>query len=73
MKKFFLDGRLTAQDANAHASDTYFHVKCNIHLRNASRAEDRRIFTRPTPPWFDPIACAQIVAFVEDLQSVVKL
>lgn len=68
-----LFGRLTAQAADAHAGDTYYNVTCYLRLRDAARAADRRTSTSPTPPQFDPIACAQIVAFVEDSQSVVKL
>lgn len=70
---FQLIGRLTATAADAHAGDTYYHVQCYLHLRDSARAEHRRASTSPAPPQFDPIATAQIVALVEDSDSVYKL
>ena len=70
---FQLMGKLIAQAADAHAGDIYYHVQCYLHLRDSARAVNRRASTGPAPPQFDPISTAQIVALVEDSDSVFKL
>lgn len=70
---FQLIGKLVAQAADAHAGDTYYHVKCYLRLRDSGRAAQSRASTGPAPPQFDPIAMAQIIAIVEDSDSVFKL
>ena len=70
---FPLVGKLIAQAADAHAGDTYYHVQCYLHQRDSARAVQNQESTGPAPPQFDPIATAQIVAIVEDSDSVFKL
>ena len=67
---FLLLGKLIAQAADAHAGDTY-HLQCYCQLRDFARA--RRPSTGPSQPPFDPIATAQIVALLEDSDSVFKM
>ena len=71
--KFQLIGKLIGQAADAHAGDVYYHVQCYLHLRDNARATNRRTSECPAPPQFDPIATAQIVAIVEESDSVYKL
>ena len=70
---FQLIGKLIGQAADAHAGDVYYHVQCYLHLRDNARATNHRISECPAPPQFDPIATAQIVAIVEESDSVYKL
>ena len=70
---FQLIGKLIGQAADAHAGDVYYHVQCYLHLRDNARATNRRTSECPAPPQFDPIATAQIVAIVEESDSVYKL
>ena len=70
---FQLIGTLIGQAADAHAGDVYYHVQCYLHLRDNARATNRRTSECPAPPQFDPIATAQIVAIVEESDSVYKL
>ena len=72
-KNFHLFGKLTAQAADAHAADTYYHVNCYTNLRYSAKAEERRASAGPSTPCFNPIAIAQIVALVEDSGSIFKL
>ena len=44
-----------------------------LHLRDSARASNRRTTTGSVLPQFDPIATSQIVALVEDSDSVFKL
>ena len=44
-----------------------------MHLRDSSRASNRQASAENSPPQFDPIVTAQIVALVEDSDSVFKL
>jgi hypothetical protein len=64
-KNFNLLGRLVAVASDAHAADAYYHHQCYIHLRDSARAAERRQLVGETPPPFDPIICAQIVALIE--------
>ena len=68
-----LTGKLTVQAADAHAGDTYYHIKCYLHLRDLARSSNRQASSSSTPPPFDPIAGAEIVAGVEDSDSIFKL
>jgi len=43
------------------------------HLRDSARAANRTACTGPAAPQFDAIATAQIVAIVEDCDSIFKL
>ena len=70
---FKLMGKLITQAADAHAGDTYYHDHCYLHLQDSARAANRQESTGPASPKFDPIATAQIVALVEDSNSVFKL
>ena len=70
---FQLIGKLIGQAADAHAGDVYYHVQCYLHLRDNARATNCRTSECPAPPQFDPIATAQIVAIVEESDSVYKL
>lgn len=72
-KNFQLTGKLIAQAADAHAGDTYYHVKCYLHLRDSARTAGCQTSTGPAPAQFDPIVTAQIIALVEDSDSVFKL
>ena len=64
-----LTGKLTVQAADAHAGDTYYHIQCYLHLRDWLVLQ----IAKRHPPPFDPIACAIIVAGVEDSDSIFKL
>ena len=70
---FRLLGKLIRQAADAHAGNTLYHVQCYIHLRDCACASNRLTSTGSVPPQFDPIATAQIVALVDDSDSVFKL
>ena len=72
-KNFMLTGKLTVQAADAHADDTYYHIQCYLHLRDLARSSNRQASSSSTPAPFDPIACAEIVAGVEDSDSIFKL
>lgn len=62
---FNLLGRLVSVAADSHAADAYYHHPCYVRLRDTARASERREEADPTPPPFDPIICAQIVALIE--------
>jgi hypothetical protein len=72
-KNFILLGKLIAQAADAHAGDTHYHLQCYLHLRDSARAEDRRASAGPPAPHFNSVVIAQIVALVENSDSVFKL
>ena len=40
--RFQLMGKLVTQAADAHAGDTYYHVKCYLHLRDSARTTVRK-------------------------------
>ena len=64
---------MIVQAVDAHAGDTYYHIQCYLHLRDLARSSNCQASSSSTPPPFDPMACAEIVAGVEDLVSMFKL
>ena len=73
IKNFHLLARLITQSEDAHAGDTYYNLQCYLRLRDLARAEDRRASAGPSTPHFNLIVIVQIVALVEDSDSVFKL
>jgi len=70
---FQLIGKLIAQAADAHAGDIHYHAQCYLHLWDSACATNHTASIGSAPPQFDPIATAQIVAIVEDSDSIFKL
>ena len=71
-KNFALIGILVATASDAHAMDAYYHLVCYTRLREAAltaNQQESKIYS----PSFDPIICAQIVAFIEHSEGVFKL
>jgi hypothetical protein len=64
-KNFHLLGRLVAIASDAHAADTYYHHTCYVRLRDSAAAAEQHDLVGPTPPPFDTIICAQIIALIE--------
>ena len=52
--------------------DAYYHLVCYTRLREAALTANRQESKIHSPP-FDPIICAQIVAFIEHSEGVFKL
>ena len=71
-KNFALIVILVATASDAHAMDAYYHLVCYTRLREAARIANRQESKIQSPP-FDPIICAQIVAFIEYSEGVFKL
>ena len=64
-------GRVVATASDAHAMDAYYHLVCYTRLREAALTANRQESKIHSPP-FDPIICAQIVAFIEHSEGVFK-
>ena len=65
-------GKLFATASDAHAMDAYYHLVCYTRLREAAITANRQESKVHSPP-FDPVICAQIVAFIEHSEGVFKL
>ena len=63
---------LVATASDAHAMDAYYHFVCYTRLWEAAITANRQESKIHSPP-FDPIICAQIVAFIEHSEGVFKL
>ena len=63
---------LVATASDAHAMDAYYHLVCYTRLREAAITANRQESKIHSTP-FDPIICAQIVAFIEHSEGVFKL
>ena len=65
-------GILVATASDADAMDAYYHLVCYTRLQEAALTANRQESKMHSPP-FDPIICAQIVAFIEHSEGVFKL
>ena len=72
-KNFPLVGRSIVMAAEERAADVYYHLHCYLNLQHSARASSKPPSRCAAPPQFDPIATAQIVALLEDSDSVYKL
>ena len=51
-------GKLIPQAGDTHASDTYYHVQCYLHLGDSARTANHRASFDPAQAQFDPVATA---------------
>ena len=71
-KNFVLIRKLVATVSDAHAMDACYHLVCYTRPREAALTANRQESKIYFPP-FDPIICAQIMAFIEHSEGVFKL
>lgn len=72
-KNFQLLGYLITKAADAHAGDISYHVQCYLYLRDSASAEERRGSACTDTTVFNSVIIAQIVALVENSDSIFKL